>query len=142
RVRKAVFHTISQIGISYRRSPLSRTIAAAKGAPQAGDRFPWLRLKFQPNGAVEDLFERLDDTRFNLIAIGQPTPSAEALGFGDLLRIHAVPLDAHNTRALAAASIPSPSFYLLRPDGHIGLAGAAIDAGELDRWRQACHLRQ
>ena len=44
------------------------------GAPRAGDRFPWLRLKFRRDGPVEDLFQKLDDTRFNLIVIGQPAP--------------------------------------------------------------------
>jgi len=40
------------------------------GAPRVGDRFPWLRLKLEPNGSVEDLFGKLDDTRFDLIVIG------------------------------------------------------------------------
>src|SRR6266705_1933066 len=76
RMRKLAFLTISQIGIRYPESPLSRTLAGLpQDAPQAGDRFPWLRLKLRSNGAVEDLFQKLDDTRYNLIVIGQPAPS-------------------------------------------------------------------
>ena len=46
RVQRAAFRTISQIGIHYRQSPLSRTLEGVnKKAPQAGDRFPWLRLQ-------------------------------------------------------------------------------------------------
>src|SRR4030095_3158140 len=68
RVRKAAFLTLSQIGIRYRRSALSQDLAApAERAPHAGDRFPWLRLKFKAQGPREDLFLRLDDTRFNLL---------------------------------------------------------------------------
>src|SRR5262249_21653029 len=65
-VRKLVFLTLSQIGIRYRESSLSKTLGGVpESAPQAGDRFPWLRLKFRPEGPREDLFQRLDDTRFN-----------------------------------------------------------------------------
>ena len=46
RVRKLAFRTISQIGIEYRDSPLSLSQARwHEGAPRAGDRFPWLRVK-------------------------------------------------------------------------------------------------
>jgi 2-polyprenyl-6-methoxyphenol hydroxylase-like FAD-dependent oxidoreductase len=142
--RRTAFRTLSQIGISYPQSPLSRNLAAArKGAPRAGDRFPWLQLKFAANGPTEDLFQRLDDTRFALIAIGQPAPTADALGLGDLLEVHVIPHDPDNARALAAESIPAPSFYLLRPDGHIGLAGAEIDESALKNWLfGACRLRE
>ena len=34
----------------------------------------------EPNGPVEDLFQKLDDTRFNLLVIGQPAPAAAGLG--------------------------------------------------------------
>ena len=45
--------TLSQIGIRYRESPLSQTLAdVPESAPQAGDRFPWLRLTFQPTGSA------------------------------------------------------------------------------------------
>jgi 2-polyprenyl-6-methoxyphenol hydroxylase-like FAD-dependent oxidoreductase len=142
RVRRAAFQTLSQIGIRYRRSPLSRTLAGvAEDAPRAGDRFPWLHLVFQGGGAKEDVFQRIDDTRFNLIAIGQPAPPAESLGLGDMLRVHVVPFDADNQGALAAVSISAPAFYLLRPDGHVGLAGRQLDEAALRRWFMECHLR-
>ena len=65
RIQTFAFRTISQIGISYRDSALSETLAGLPdSAPRAGDRFPWLRLKLLPNGPTEDLFGRLDDTRF------------------------------------------------------------------------------
>jgi len=125
-VRKLAFRTVSQIGIRYRTSPLSRTLPGVpRGAPWAGDRFPWLRLRFGADGPVEDLFERLDDRRFNLLAIGQPI--GEYSGFGDLLRVHVAPANPENVSALARARIPIPSFYLLRPDEHVGLAGVRFE---------------
>ncbi len=142
RVRKVVFPALSQIGIRYRGSPLSQTLAGVpEGAPQAGDRFPWLRLKLQPNGPAEDLFQKLDDTRFNLLLIGQDEPSVDGLGFGDLLRVHRIAADADNARELARASIIGPAFYLLRPDGHVGLAGARFEADTVSRWLRASCLQ-
>ncbi|MGH8703775.1 MAG: FAD-dependent monooxygenase, partial [Burkholderiales bacterium] len=66
-----------------------------------------------------DLFGKLDDTRFNLILIGQPAPPGGVAGLGDPLHIHSIPSDPVNDRELARARVPQPSFYLLRPDGHV-----------------------
>ena len=113
----------------------------SKKAPQAGERFPWLRLKYHAQGAPEDLFQRMDDTRFSLIVIGQPAPSAESLGLGDMVQVHAIAADAGNDRALAAAAITGPADYLVRPDGHIGLAGTRFQEADLQRWLASASLR-
>jgi hypothetical protein len=140
-VRRAAFLTLSQIGIHYRPSPLSRTLPGlGSHGPQAGDRFPWLQLRFDPNGPIEDLFQRLDDTRFNLLVVGQPAPPAESFGFGDLLRVHSIPRAVDNASTLAAVSIPDRAFYLLRPDGHVGLAGVDLDVATVTRWFSDHHM--
>jgi hypothetical protein len=141
RVQKLAFRTISQTGIRYRDSPLSRTLAGLPdGAPRAGDRFPWLRLRFHANGLSEDLYQKLDDTRFNLIVIGQPAPPEAMPGLGDLLRTHVVPDDIPNAGELAGAHIPNPAFYLLRPDGHVGLAGIRLEADAVTRYLSESHI--
>ena len=94
-------------------------------------------VRHRANGSVEDLFEKLDDTQFNLIVIGQPSPRKGALDLGDLLRIHAPPADPFNDAELARKRIPRPSFYLLRPDGHVGLCGARLEAGAVERYVSA-----
>ena len=135
RVRKLAFRIVSQIVIRYPESPLSQTLAGLPGGgPAAGDRFPWLRFKLVPNGPAEDLFARLDDTRFNLIVIGQPLPPGARDEQSGPMLVHVVPDDPDNDRELARARIPKPSFYLLRPDGHVGLAGARLEAGALKRF--------
>ena len=136
RTRQLAFRTISQIGISYPKSPLSETLSGLpESGPQAGDRFPWLRLRLTSNGPTEDLFSKLDDTRFNLIVIGQPglpdDSSAVSLSrsaVDGLLLTHQIPDDPANDEELMRARIPKPSFYLLRPDCHIGLAGTGLEA--------------
>jgi hypothetical protein len=141
-VKRAAFQTLSQIGIRYRESSLSQAMGdMPEGAPHPGDRFPWLRLKFHAQGPREDLFQKLDDTRLNLLVIGQPAPSTASLQLGDMLKVHAIPSDIENDRALSAASITSPSYYLLRPDGHIGLAGTLFQEADLRQWLVRSHLR-
>jgi 2-polyprenyl-6-methoxyphenol hydroxylase-like FAD-dependent oxidoreductase len=135
RVRKLIFNAISQIGISYRESPLSRTLAGVgKHAPQAGDRFPWMHLALEDRTQSEDLYQRLDDMRFNLLLIGQDAEQATELGADDRLAVHRVKLAGANREELAKRGITSPAYYLLRPDGHVALAGGRFEAAALDRW--------
>jgi hypothetical protein len=131
RVRHLVFRTISQTGIRYRRSRLSENLARSAGAPRAGDRFPWLRLKLSADRPAEDLYGAIDDTRFTLLLFGQKGPSTPPMGLAGRLQILEVPEGPENARARAAARIPSPAFYLLRPDGHVGLAGTRLPPGAL-----------
>ena len=132
-VQGFAFRTVSQIGIHYPKSALSVALEALpQKAPQAGDRFPWLKLKRRAGGPVEDLFQALDDTHFQLLVFGQPgqVPSLSS----DLLQIHAIPADPGNDAELARANIPQPSFYLLRPDGYVGLCGARLEPGAVKRY--------
>ena len=134
-IQSYAFRTVSQTAINYRKSSLSQSLEGLPAsAPHGGDRFPWLRLKFRADGPAEDLFQKLDDLHFNLVVVGQPSPPDAALDLGDLLRVHAVPFDADNDAELARAQIPEPSFYLLRPDGHVGLCGTRLDASAVERY--------
>ena len=124
--RRFAFRTVSQIGIEYRKSALSQTLEGLpEGAPHAGDRFPWLHLRFEAGGAVEDSFQKLDDLHFHLLAFGQPVPAVPGV------ESHAIPADSENDAELARAGIPVPSFYLVRPDGHVGLCGKDLKAGDV-----------
>jgi hypothetical protein len=136
--------TIAQIGIEYRASSLSESQAGLDaGAPRAGDRFPWVRLKLQRDGPVEDLFAQLDDTRFNLLLFNQSSAPGQLPELGDRLRVHPVPSDPVNDKELARQQIPQPSFYLLRPDGHVGLAGIHFDAAAASRYLlERLHIAQ
>ncbi len=135
RVQRLAFRTISQTGIAYPDSPLSETLPGLPdGAPRAGDRFPWLRLALSPNGPIEDLFGRIDDTRFTLIVIGQPAPCGGVPGLGDRVRTLVVSADPANDRELERARIPRTAFYLLRPDGHVGLAGTRLEGAAVGRY--------
>lgn len=130
-VQALAFRTVSQTGIHYAWSTLAQSIETLPaGAPKAGERFPWLHLKFSANGPVEDSFQKLDDTKFNLLVFGQPAPSGD-FGLGGLLSVHSIPADPMNDKELARAGIPALSFYLLRPDGHVSVCGTRWDTAAL-----------
>jgi hypothetical protein len=93
-------------------------------------------LRFRSGAGREDAFGKFDDTRFNLVLVGQPAPAIEPAGLADLLRVHEVPADGENAAELARAAIPAPSWFLLRPDGHIGAAGAQFDPVAFHRYTQ------
>jgi 2-polyprenyl-6-methoxyphenol hydroxylase-like FAD-dependent oxidoreductase len=134
RVQRIAFRTISQTGIAYPNSPLSEMLPGLPAAaPRAGDRFPWLRLKLSADGPAEDLFGKIDDTRFTLIVIGQSAPPG-GVPFGGRLRVLAIPGDPTNDRELERARIPRTAFYLLRPDGHVGLAGVRLEGAAVARY--------
>jgi hypothetical protein len=85
-------------------------------------------------GPAEDLFARLDDTRVNLIAIRQPSLPADPPELDSLVLTHEVPDDPLNDQELNRARIPKPSFYLLRPEAIVGLAGTRLEAAALTRY--------
>src|SRR5215470_2207807 len=69
--RRLMFRTLSQIGVSYRHSPLS---AGAAGAVRGGDRLPWVEL--EPG---QDNFAPLTSLQWQVHVYGEARPSmAEA----------------------------------------------------------------
>ena len=143
RVRQLAFRTVSQIGISYYGSPLAQNLSGVQAdAPRAGDRFPWLRLRLRPDGPIEDLFRALSDLQMHLLLFGQAAPADDEFAAPGGLRVHAVPADADNAAELRRAKIAAPSFYLLRPDGHVGLAGGLLEPGVIARYlSERLHLQ-
>ena len=135
RVRMIAFRAISQIGIRYPQSPLSQELGSvADAAPQPGDRFPWLCLDIDGNGNVDDLFNALDDRRFNVLVFGQPAPDSKIVAGGERVRVLAIPESPANQSAQASIGIDGPAFYVVRPDGHVGLAGTRYDEGAVTRY--------
>ncbi|HYL71974.1 MAG TPA: FAD-dependent monooxygenase [Candidatus Dormibacteraeota bacterium] len=138
-LQRLVFRTVSQIGIRYRHSPLSRTLPGlTQSSVQAGDRFPWLRFTARDGGTERDIFQEMDDIRFNLIVIGEE--GAPIPGYERLVHTQLVPGDAHNAARLAQVHLPPRGFFLCRPDGHVGLAGAQLDVAACARYLADCHL--
>jgi hypothetical protein len=138
-VQRLAFRLISQIGITYRASRLSKSLGKVPtNAPKPGDRFPWLLLKFQGVGLTEDLFQKLDDACFNLVVVGQPSPPVTDMPLGAIIRVHRIVDDPTNRSALSRVGVPRQAFYLLRPDGHIGLCGTVLDIPAVTAYLISC----
>jgi hypothetical protein len=101
-----------------------------------------MHLKLNADGMAQDLFEALDDTLFNLIVVGQAPPASAVQSLRDLCLVHVIPADPFNDAELARVHVPQPSFYFLRPDGHIGLCGASLDVETIKRYvSERLHLQ-
>lgn len=141
KARAAAFRTVSQIGISYPESALSQSSSPPPaGAPQSGDRFPWLHLRFADGQGSEDVFERFGDMQFNLLVVGQDA-SASISELPGILKIHTVRVDGENAKELAKVAIRAPVCYLLRPDGHIGFVSQTPDAAAIGRYFSSVGIR-
>jgi hypothetical protein len=90
-----------------------------------------MKLVIASGAAAEDIFERLDDTKFNLVIIGQQVPELPAAW---PIAVHEILDVATNIAALARAGICVPSYFLLRPDGYVGLTGRRLQTAELQQY--------
>jgi 2-polyprenyl-6-methoxyphenol hydroxylase-like FAD-dependent oxidoreductase len=138
RIQARMFRSVSQIGIAYADSPLSKMGKwLPPDSPHAGDRFPWLRLRLRPDGPVQDLYQALDDRRFHLFVIGQPLPEGMRPLPGARVCTHLVPRGVFNDEALRRRGFELPSYYLVRPDGHIALCGRRLQPNDVRDWFRA-----
>ena len=105
RLRRLLFHTVSQIGIQYRDSPLSQGKA---GDVHGGDRLPWTGTNF-------DVLQSLD---WQVHVYGDAHPDTR-------LPLHTFPWTAETERA----GLQRDAAYLIRPDGYVAVAGWEAETG-------------
>ena len=118
-VRKAVFPTLSQIGINYRHSSLSRHAGDEDFTVKAGDRMPYLES--------EKVYDELREPKFHLLAFG-----SELNGdFGSLVDCHSFPMTNHVRHVFGTEQ---PFNILLRPDNYIGFIATEISRTEVESY--------
>jgi 2-polyprenyl-6-methoxyphenol hydroxylase-like FAD-dependent oxidoreductase len=109
-LRRSLFRTISQIGVHYRKSPLS---AGRAGDVRGGDRLPWVELE---QGA--DNFVPLASLTWQVHVYG-PSPQGLAEACAELR----LPLHVFGWRPeMRRAGLRRAAVYLVRPDGYVALA--------------------
>jgi 2-polyprenyl-6-methoxyphenol hydroxylase-like FAD-dependent oxidoreductase len=152
--RAYAFRTVAQLGIRYRRSPLSvNGPGAPRRGPRAGDRLADAEIIH--NGQSTTLHQAIGGPGWHLLLCGPTqawtTERIEALGPAsgaqltvDRLGADSAPGAWHDPdgRALRRLGLSADdvALYLVRPDGHVGYrsgtAGVTEMSGYLNRWLQ------
>jgi len=112
RLRRFLFRTMSQIGISYRHSTLS---AGKAGVVCGGDRLPWVRTT-----TGHDNFDPLTSLTWQVHVYGEARAELTATCAEFQLQLHVFAWNSDMPRA----GLMRHAFYLIRPDGYIALAVA------------------
>lgn len=114
-VRRLLFRTVSQIGVNYRRGPLS---AGTAGAVRGGDRLPWVET-----GPGQDNFAPLASLAWQVHVYGEPRA-----GLADACAERQLPLHLFAWRpGMRRAGLRRAGLYLVRPDGYVALAAPYAD---------------
>jgi hypothetical protein len=127
-VKKLIFTLISQIGINYRHSSLSRHMGDEDFEVKAGDRMPYILID---GGSIYDKLRR---PNFHLLAFSDTQDSAQWLGaelgsqYAELVDFNAVPLHPQVVETFGA---DKPFNLLLRPDNYIGFISTETSLGSL-----------
>jgi 2-polyprenyl-6-methoxyphenol hydroxylase-like FAD-dependent oxidoreductase len=122
RVRRFLYRTISQLGISYRESFLS---VGRAGDVHGGDRLPWV-----PITAAEDNFTPLTSMAWQAHIYGEARISARSACAEMQIPLHIFAWSAEAKRAGLLRS----AFYLVRPDGHVAFADSDGGASGLRQY--------
>ncbi len=128
-VRRFVFRTISQIAFTYRNGPIS---TGSAGHVRAGDRLPWVKLR--DTGDNYDAFHTLD---WQVHVYGDIPDALATYCARKSLDLRSFPW-THRARA---AGLARDALYLVRPDGHVGLAATNDDISALDRYLSRLQVR-
>jgi 2-polyprenyl-6-methoxyphenol hydroxylase-like FAD-dependent oxidoreductase len=116
--RRLMFRTVSQIAINYRGSSLSEGRA---GRVAGGDRLPWIPA---------DNFSPLASLAWQVHVYGAADAGLRETCRRRELALHTFPWDS----AAARAGLRRDALYLVRPDGHVGLADAEASPARLERY--------
>jgi hypothetical protein len=129
-VKRKFFPLISQIGITYRESSLSRHDGDREFEFKAGDRMPYFLLD------GHSVYDKLHAPKFHLLTFSESSDAAnhgkasEEIGsqYVDLLDQYLLPLSAQVSETF---DTDKPFQVLLRPDNYIGFISSDTSLGPL-----------
>ena len=121
-LRRFLFRTVSQLGIDYRDSALSR---GAAGSIRGGDRLPWVEI-----APGRDNFAPLASLAWQVHVYGHPRPGVIEACAELGLPMHEFAWEPGMRRT----GLRNSALYLIRPDGYVGLADSRADPHELRRY--------
>ncbi|MCA1407176.1 FAD-dependent monooxygenase [Ensifer sp. IC3342] len=110
---RLAFRTVSQIGIAYRESAISR---GGAGRLRGGDRLPY--VEGLADAGKGDNFAPLSSLDWQIHIYGAASPAFRAALAPTGIPVHAFPW----TPAVGEAGLSRDAAYLVRPDGHVAVA--------------------
>ena len=128
RLRRLIFRTLSQIGITYRGISPNQGRA---GDVVAGDRLPWIAGE---NGLGN--FAPLKGVGWQVHVFGTARPDVASFCKEKTLFLYQRPL----SREARQAGFQQDALYLVRPDGHVGFASPGQDIAALRRYWNGLHV--
>jgi FAD binding domain len=141
---RLAFTTISQIGIRYRTSSLSRDAslgAFPRHAPQPGDRLPY--VLFHEQGKQVNIQDKVKAPAFHLFLFPgtQTEAKAQALQhasdtFDGAIVVETIPLTAETQPLYETFDVQQDGCYLVRPDLYIAYRSAALNAEHFAHYRE------
>ena len=131
-IKQTVFPLVSQTGINYRSSNLSRHAGDENFNVKAGDRMPY----FQVNG--KSIFDFLCEAKFHLLffsneEIGFDDPAQEYEQIAHLIDCQSFSIAPEVSRIFGT---DEPFCILLRPDNHIAIVSNHISVDELNDYQR------
>jgi 2-polyprenyl-6-methoxyphenol hydroxylase-like FAD-dependent oxidoreductase len=127
--RRLMFRTVSQIGVNYRRSPLS---AGRAGNVRGGDRLPWVPLDTTQD-VHNDNFTPLTSLGWQVHVYGNSNPKLAQACAARGLELQVFPW----RRAAQDAGLKRDALYIVRPDGYVAFAAPDGDARRLKQYLDA-----
>lgn len=142
-ISRANFRMMSQIGIEYRQSILSKDASWGsfpQHAQQPGDRWPC--VYFQDKGQRANIQDYLKSTQFHWFIFSkkgcqlETLLSSEIKAYQSLLSIDVIPYNSDTKPVYQALGIEQEGYYLVRPDMYIACRSASLDVALLGKYFQ------
>ena len=143
------FRLISQIGIHYRNSSLSRNASFGwfpRKAPRPGDRLPF--LSFQDRDKLINIQDRIKAPAFHLLVF-PGTQTEEATNHirrivdarDDVIQIGTIGLTTDTKGLYKDLGVKDGGYYLIRPDMYVASRSKTFDEQVLKTFLKSIHLR-
>jgi 2-polyprenyl-6-methoxyphenol hydroxylase-like FAD-dependent oxidoreductase len=129
--KRRIFPLVSQIGINYRDSSLSKNQGSFK--IRAGDRMPY----FEIDGA--SVYDRMHEPKFHLLAFGGDGFAKVGGDLEDLLDANSFPLTTEITKIFGTYK---PFIILARPDNYIGIISNEVSLERVKKYLSQILNRQ
>jgi 2-polyprenyl-6-methoxyphenol hydroxylase-like FAD-dependent oxidoreductase len=131
-VKRFIFPTLSQIGISYDKNSLSKHGGDSSFKIKAGNRFPYFKIE------GENFFNYLREPKFHFISFGNGSiADTEKTKYAEEIDFEILPLTVEIRRIFAT---DEPFSVLVRPDNYIAFLSKNNSAAEIEKYF-ASHIK-